>query len=129
MILTTSIGVGQDGDGERLVLLEQLALELARQNGETVTVLLLLLVLELAVAEGLLEAVPERAEGAASLLHLDRRPLPGQVDTVELVVREQPVHRVDELVAGLRGLGLELEGVFYFTRELKNSLANQFIAR
>ena len=102
--------MGKHSESEVLVLSAQLSLQIAYEDSEAILVLLLLLVLELAVAEGLLDAVPEGAKGAAVLLQFHGWELPGEIDTVEIVILHQAVHRLDELVAGVSCLSLEVKG-------------------
>lgn len=71
-------------------------LQLADQGGELLAVLLPLFVNHLVASEGFLQLVEEGADRATDLLRLDRRELPGQVQTIKVVVLDQRIRRVDE---------------------------------
>lgn len=71
----------------------------------------LFVVLEFTVAEGLLDAVPDRSKCATFLLNFGGWELPSQVDPIEIVVIEEPIHRVDEFRSRLRRLGLNKSNI------------------
>lgn len=96
MIFTTAVHVRQDADRQILHSRPELGLQVTDQDGETVAMLHLFVVLEFTVAESLLDAVPDRSKRATLLLYFRGGELPGQVDPVEIVIVEEPIHRVDE---------------------------------
>jgi len=98
--------VRQHCESQSLESRSKLRLEVADQNCETVAMLLLLIILEFSVAEFFLETVPDRTESAALFLGPDRRELPCQVDSVEVIVVQQPIHGIDEFCPAFRSFGL-----------------------
>lgn len=110
-IFTTAVHVRQDTNSQILQSWSELGLQVADQDGETVTMLHLFVVLEFTVAEGLLDAVPDRSKCATFLLNFGGWELPSQVDPIEIVVVEEPIHRVDEFRSRLRRLGLNKSNI------------------
>lgn len=76
----------QHCDGQGLDSRSKLRLEITDQDRKTVAMLLFLIVLEFPIAQFFLETVPDGTEGAALFLRLDRRELPRQVDSIEVVI-------------------------------------------
>lgn len=74
----------------------------------------LFVVLEFTVAERLLDPVPDRSKRATLLLNFGGWELPSQVDPVEIVIVEEPIHRVDEFRSRLRCLGLNKSNILLF---------------
>lgn len=68
-----------------------------------------MLVLEFSASKGFLNVVPDVAEGAALLLNFGLGELPGEVDSVKVVLGNQPYRGVYEFVSRFRSLRLQIK--------------------
>ena len=73
-----------------------------------------LLVFEVTVANSILNSMPYGAQDTTILFYFSRRKLPGEIDTIKIIVQKESMNRVDKF--GSQFCTLDLSTINHFTK-------------